>query len=97
MKTNPNEPINAVVNAEGFCTSIENILDEDAGVIGLTKREYFAAMAMQGIISGLPNDKIMLMKQLEYYIKQYGNEPMANSIAKESIIMADALINELNK
>jgi hypothetical protein len=37
------------------------------------------------------------MKQLEYYIKQYGNEPMANSIAKESIIMADALINELNK
>ena len=45
MKTNPNEPINVLTEEQ-----TDRI---DAGVkiyTGLTKREYFAAMAMQGLI-----------------------------------------------
>jgi hypothetical protein len=45
---------------------------------GLTKREYFAAMAMQGIVSTELADT-------------YEN------FAKASVMMADALIEQLNK
>jgi hypothetical protein len=38
-ETNPNEPINMVEYNNNYIST------------GLTKREYFAAMAMQGIIS----------------------------------------------
>lgn len=50
---------------------------------GLTKREYFAAMAMSGFLS-VPTT----MTDVTEYIR---------SAAKASVIMADALINELNK
>lgn len=45
MKTNPNEPLNCN-NGNGFYNDEFN--HTHAG-IGLTKREYFAAMAMQGL------------------------------------------------
>lgn len=45
---------------------------------GLTKREYFAAMAMQGIIAG----------------NKYCS---VDPISRHSVILADALIEELNK
>ena len=51
--------------------------DDHAG--GLTKREYFAVMAMQGILAGA---------------REY--TPFTN-VAKDSVSMADALIDELNK
>jgi hypothetical protein len=47
---------------------------------GCTKREYFAAMAMQGIISNSKNHLIRF-----------------DDAANQSVIMADALINALNK
>lgn len=50
--------------------------------VGLTKREYFAAMAMQGILS------------CDYSIQQYC-EP--NSIGLQSVQFADALIAALNE
>lgn len=52
-------------------------------LVGLTKREYFAAMAMQGIVSlgGM-----------------YSNgDCHAEKMANEAVVMADALIAELNK
>lgn len=48
---NKNQPINPIVNNDGFCTSFENLKQPDGGAIGLTKREYFAGLAMQGLIS----------------------------------------------
>ena len=55
---------------------------------GLTKREYFAAMAMQGLLTRVPkrhNDEVDLGI----------NE--SSRIAQESVLMADLLIEELNK
>jgi len=49
---------------------------------GLTKREYFAAMAMQGIISTT---------------NMGFNHLKDGRIAKEAVILADALINALNQ
>lgn len=55
---------------------------------GLTKREYFAAMAMQG----------MLANSID---KQQGKQPSWDlshiDMAEECVVMADALIESLNK
>ena len=48
---NADKPINPVMNSEGFATSFENIDGADGGAVGLTKREYFAGLAMQAMIS----------------------------------------------
>ena len=48
-------------------------------VIGLTKREYFTAMAMQGLLSGADYN------------------PALMDLTKQSVEIADALIDELNK
>lgn len=48
---------------------------------GLTKREYFAAMAMQGMLG---NQETYLSMQLK-------------DVAAESVVVADELINALNK
>lgn len=48
---------------------------------GLTKRELFAAMAMQGILSGLGWDSLIY------------NE----SVAKDAAMLADKLITALNE
>lgn len=51
--------------------------------IGLTKREYFAAMAMQA-------------SDLEVYAEKYGSK-WAKEVAIDSVQMADALLAELEK
>lgn len=67
MKTDPNTP--------AFACSDEKYLQP-----GLTKREYFAAMAMQGLLSNA--------RLGDTCIKQY---------AKDAVLHADNLIEELNK
>ena len=59
MKTEPNEPANPFftwnVPGYGDCITIEDKNGSKQFLHykeGLTKREYFAAMAMQGIITG---------------------------------------------
>jgi hypothetical protein len=54
MKTNSNDPINAVVNSHGF-PSLKNAVIDNSNeqLIGLTKREIFAAMAMQGLMANI--------------------------------------------
>jgi len=73
--TNPNEP------AFPLFVSYEKF---DGG---LTKREYFAAMAMQAIVTGLYGnpDPTNVLERPSY------------DIAKESCQFADALIIALNK
>lgn len=50
---------------------------------GLTKREYFAAKAMQAT-------------DLEAYANKYGNK-WADEVAKDSVQMADALLRALEE
>ena len=52
-----------------------------AQLYGITKREYFAAMAMQGVLACYPKDIVL----------------DTDGIAADSVELADALINELNK
>ena len=73
MKTNPNEPINPTIWDDR--NKPEFIRDND----GLTKREYFAALAMQGLLAGA-----------DYQAPLY-------ELCCQSVDVADALINELNK
>lgn len=56
---------------------------------GLTKREYFAAMAMQGFLGG--NQRLGDM----FPYKPRGT--FAEAIAVAALSYADALLNELNK
>jgi hypothetical protein len=68
MKTNPNDAINVCHPQTDFGR-------------GLTKREYFAAMAMQGIVS----NHLMI------------DTTAWDWLSKESAKAADALINALNQ
>lgn len=71
-----------------------NYVDEDGNVAygnGLTIRQYFAAMAMQGIKSN-----IELCKVCDTAAKAM-NITQQEAIAKMSVKDADALIAELNK
>lgn len=54
---------------------------------GLTKREYFAAMAMQGLIAGIP------------IVVRSGKTPQAatDGMADAAVLSADALIATLNE
>lgn len=56
---------------------------------GLTKRELFAAMAMQGCMS---NEKMVIAS-----MSALNTKDTCMSIAKYAVLFADALINELNK
>ena len=79
MKTNPNEPVGISFNQDG----------EVGQSYGLTKREYFAALAMQGLLANS-------------YQQDFCNQTplsLANNseIATIAVLQADALIAELNK
>ena len=86
MKTKPNEPISPTVikvkinykdkTAAALLPEFEN-----KTVLGLTKREYFAAMAMQGFMAAINN----------------ATKDMCKTIAMIAVKQADTLINELNK
>jgi hypothetical protein len=80
MKTKPNEPLNCN-NGNGFWNDEMN--RTHAG-IGLTKREYFAAMIFQGILSGVSGVEA-----------HSGAHPA--SWSETAVDAADALIEALNK
>lgn len=78
MKTEPNDSAFATMSFDS-----EGRINEHSE--GLTKREYFAAMAMQGILS---NEWFYSSQRLQ------GSIDAASEFAVKS---ADALISELNK
>lgn len=49
---NAYKPINPIFNNNGFITHESHI--KDSSLIGLSKREYFAGLAMQGILFNPP-------------------------------------------
>ena len=74
MKTQAND---AAFARPGFYHEHQGTMNFDD--YGLTKREYFAAKAMQGLLAMANNDDRMQF------------------LARQSVKMADALIEELNK
>jgi len=75
MKTDGNAPIGVIDGMYGDDAMAGNHT-------GLTKREHFAAMAMQALSTG--------------HSPTLGNEPI-NEIANSAVRIADALIKALNK
>lgn len=92
--TNPNEPINPTIEnikrkeKKEFASGVFNEVDVVQTIehLGLSKREYFAAMAMQGICSGMSNDSIVNNRSSD-----------TQGVAELAVMYADALIEQLNK
>lgn len=78
MKTNPND------SSFPWVDSVDGYTVNHGG---LTKREYFAAMAMQGLIAA--------DKQIEYGDHGFKREMNFSEISQAAIIHADFLIREL--
>jgi len=76
--TKPNDPINVI---DGMYAS-DAIQSDNTG---LTKREHFAAMAMQGLLSGRRAGIYEFKRELEL------------KIAELSVNIADDLIKALNR
>ncbi len=89
---NSEQPINPIVNANGYPSFERAIENEPTSLIGLTKREYFAAKAMQGLMT---KDYVKLHIDIAGGGESgYTNIPM---IADMSVQIADALLAELAK
>lgn len=76
-------------NTSAFPIALQNGLSNDCHVdAGITKREYFAAMAMQGILANhwCRNDFRDKINGLE-----------SNVVASQAIEFADAILKELEK
>lgn len=82
MKINANDPINRIdYNYHDEYGRLHREKDN----IGLTKREYFAAMAMQGLLAGNYKE-----------IASNVGIPAKTKVLQYAIQYADALITELN-
>jgi hypothetical protein len=78
--TNGNESINPIIQQHKPNIQAQHERFECTS-IGLTKREYFASMAMHGLLVGI-NDS---------------NYENYERIAQMAVMQSDAIINELNK
>lgn len=81
MKTKPNDSAGVIP------ASIDQMNEIIYGADGLTKREYFAAMAMQGLCS----------TGIDYSDDTTTTIDCAKKMASWSVQQADYLIEELNK
>ncbi len=70
---------------------------ETPAVPGLTIRQHYAGLAMQGILNSIPLKLQDMEALLKYYAKQYPGMSMFECVAAESVGQADALIEALNK
>jgi hypothetical protein len=76
---NADKPINPIVNKEGFLTSENSEKITKDKYSGLTKREYFAGLAMQGLCANsIP-----------------GSHHAFENLTKEAIMYADELLKQL--
>lgn len=82
MKTNPNDSINSF-HGDTY-TSVDGYTTSNYFNAGLTKREYFAAMAMQGIQAANVNNG-------------FQNGINVKAVAIMAVTQADMLIEELNR
>ena len=68
----------------------QNKMENENTIQGLTKREYFAGLAMQGIMAQFTQMRAEGKSTLDYM-------SMDRDIAEECVLIADALLAELNK
>ena len=62
---------------------------------GLKLRDYFASKALIGLLGNLAiADPKLAIMQREYWLKTYGDVTEVEAIAKESYLMADAMLKE---
>lgn len=81
---NSDKPIYPIADEQGYVGNLEVILKNcNNPSIGLTKREYFAAMAMQGLLSADARYK--------------GRTDNRESLAKDAIAQADELLKQLDQ
>ena len=74
---NADKPINPIFNNHGGITHESHI--KDSSLIGLTKREYFAGLAMQGLCA----------------LSIIGSHRIPINLIKEAIEYADELLKQL--
>jgi hypothetical protein len=86
METYPNQPMSP--------TPIYNLNTGEVNdqFMGLTKLEYFAAIAMQGLLSGMTRQSVFVSPNSET-----SDFIIWEALAKESVLCAKALVAELNK
>lgn len=83
-KITGNEPINAIVSP----------LSGNVSDCGLTIRQYFAALAMQGLLS---NNDLLEMPYKDSEIEKYREcKNRGEFVATHAVDLADALIAQLN-
>lgn len=74
--------------------------EEIAHSFGLTKREYFAAMAMQGLMANPERYKYVVKKMdINRHVNEspWSHEEATRHNAEKAVYLADALIEALNK
>jgi len=99
-KITGNEPVTALCNENGVMPFYNGVNNVDG--IGLTIRQHFAAMTMQGMLSNpsefdVTTGSILELLGLPKDTKYDYNQHYFAYIAKKSVLQADALINELNQ
>lgn len=67
-----------------------NFKDCEIDFYGLTKREYFAGLAMQGIMASLTEMQARVGSTLHY-------AGLDETLAREAVSISDALLKELDK
>lgn len=83
-------PIYPIVNSEGFASNLKAINDTQYACLGLTKREYFAAMFMQPMIAGEG------AKMIANRDERYNETNWKEVVTLNAIEFADELIKHLN-
>ncbi|CAN5356273.1 hypothetical protein BH10ACI2_BH10ACI2_00400 [soil metagenome] len=99
MKTHPDEPINPVNETEvGYDQSYEKPFERTFSQGGLTKREYFAGLALQGLIAN-PKRYTYVTKKMNPVLnpEPWSQEDATRHNAEKALYLADALIEALNK
>lgn len=74
-----------IITETAYCGDQLRYFDNTYSYGGLTKREYFAAMALQGLLAHDP------------VVSIHGEESLGERMANWSVVYADALIEALNK
>jgi len=77
MKTNPNEPIHQTVDADNKVTNY-----------GITKLEYIATQALQGILSN---------SEMSSYHANIGSAEVCKNYTNIAVLYAKTLIESLNE
>lgn len=88
MKTKPNHPSTPIANLHGSPSTFSYVTQNEEMTIGLTKREHFAGLAMQGLLSIYDDNEMN---------PTVPNEANVKYMAALSVKAADALIAELNR